>query len=63
MYDIETLQRTIDSCERDTDSLIARYGTGVRPSWVSTDIVINQVRIEKYRKMLAAELAKQGDPK
>ena len=61
MYDIQTLKRTIASAERDNDSLIARYGTGVRPSWVSTDIVINQTRIEKYRKMLADELAKQGE--
>jgi hypothetical protein len=60
MY-IETLKSTIASAERDNDSLIARYGTGVRPSWVSTDIVMNQALIEKYRKMLADELAKQGE--
>jgi hypothetical protein len=57
MY-IETLKSTIASAERDNDSLIARYGTGVRPSWVSVDIALNQERIEKYRKMLADEQAK-----
>lgn len=60
---IETLKSTIDSAERDNDSLIARYGTGVRPSWVGIEIVMNQARIAKYRKMLADELAKQGEPK
>lgn len=60
---IETLKSTIASAERDNDSLIARYGTGVRPSWVGIEIVMNQARIEKYSKMLADELAKQGEPK
>lgn len=60
MY-IETLKSTIDSAERDNDSLIARYGTGVRPSWVSVDIVMNLDRIAKYKKMMADELAKQGE--
>lgn len=55
---IETLKSTIASAERDNDSLIARYGTGVRPSWVSVDLALNQERIEKYRKMLADEQAK-----
>ena len=62
MY-IETLKSTIASAERDNDSLIARYGTGVRPSWVGIEIVMNQARIEKYSKMLADELAKKGEPK
>lgn len=62
MY-IETLKSTIASAERDNDSLIKQYGTGVRPSWVSTDIVMNLDRIEKYKKMLADELAKQGEPR
>jgi hypothetical protein len=60
---IETLKNTISSAERDNDSLISRYGAGVRPSWVGVDIVMNQARIEKYRKMLADELAKQGEQK
>ncbi len=60
MY-IETLKSTIDSAERDNDSLIARYGTGVRPSWVGIEIVMNLDRIAKYKKMLADELAKQGE--
>ena len=60
MY-IETLKSTIASAERDNDSLIARYGTGVRPSWVGIEIVMNQARIGKYSKMLADELAKKGE--
>lgn len=63
MYDIETLQRTIDSCERDNEKLTLRHGTGVRPSWVGVEIVMNLDRIARYSKLLAAELAKQGDPK
>jgi hypothetical protein len=63
MYDIETLQRTIASAQADNSRLIARYGNGVRPSWVSTEIVINSAHIARYSKLLAAELAKQGEPK
>lgn len=58
---IETLKSTIASAERDNDSLIKQYGTGVRPSWVGIEIVMNQARIEKYSKMLADELAKKGE--
>jgi hypothetical protein len=60
---IETLKRTIANAEQDTASMIARYGSGVRPSWVSADIAINDAHIEKYSKLLADELAKQGEQK
>ena len=60
---IQTLKSTIASAERDNENLTERYGTGVRPSWVSTDIAINNMHIAKYSKMLADELAKQGEPK
>lgn len=63
MYDIETLKRTIASAERDTDNMLQRYGSGVRPSWVSADIAINNTIIARYTKMLAEAEANQGEPK
>ena len=36
-----SLYRTmIQHHERNCDDLIARYGTGVRPSWVSEDLAL-----------------------
>lgn len=44
--------------EREAQSLTDQYGTGVRPSWVSTDLAIANQRAAGYRK-LADSL--QGD--
>jgi hypothetical protein len=63
MYDIETLKRTIASAERDTENMLQRYGTGVRPSWISADIAMNNARIARYTKMLAEAEANQGETK
>jgi hypothetical protein len=60
---IETLRSTIASAERDNENLTAQYGTGVRPSWVGIEIVLNLDRIDRYKKLLADELTKQGEPK
>lgn len=35
--------------ERDADDLEARYGTGVRPGWVSADISIAMHRAARWR--------------
>lgn len=42
------------------DDLIKRYGTGVRPSWVSTDLEIEGMGMRHYAK-LVEEL--EGDGK
>jgi len=34
------------------DDLIKRYGTGVRPSWVSTDLAIEGERMRYYAKIV-----------
>jgi hypothetical protein len=36
--------------ERDAANLEAQYGSGVRPSWVSTDISIARERARQYRE-------------
>ena len=46
--------------ERNNDDLIARYGTGVRPSWISEDMAINGHHIMRYKKKIA-ELEAQND--
>ena len=34
------------------DDIIKRYGTGVRPSWVSTDLAIEGERMRYYAKIV-----------
>ena len=34
------------------DDLIKRYGTGVRPSWVSTDLEIEGMHMQYYARMV-----------
>jgi hypothetical protein len=34
------------------DDIIKRYGTGVRPSWVSTDLAIEGERMRHYAKLV-----------
>lgn len=38
---LEDLIAYRDYCRQQADDLIKRYGTGVRPSWVSADLSIN----------------------
>ena len=51
--EIRTIKAMIDSLERSNADLLARYGSGVRPSWVSADMSMNGHRIQYYRKELA----------
>jgi hypothetical protein len=39
-YEIKFLQDMIESKKKDRHDLINQHGTGVRPSWVSTDLAI-----------------------
>lgn len=48
----EQLQAYIDRLQADCDRLDAQYGTGVRPSWVSTDLALNYQRIEGAKQRL-----------
>ena len=45
---ISDLRKFIKSTRRQRDSLSERYGLGVRPSYVSTDLAILDDRIERY---------------
>jgi len=48
----EQIQAYIDRLQADCDKLDAKYGTGVRPSWVSTDQALNHERIERAKQRL-----------
>ena len=45
---ISDLRKFIKSTRRQRDNLSERYGLGVRPSYVSTDLAILDSRIERY---------------
>ncbi len=54
---ISDLRKFIKSTRRQRDNLSERYGLGVRPSYVSTDLAILDDRIERYEaKIKALEL-------
>lgn len=54
---ISDLKKFIKSTRRQRDNLSERYGLGVRPSYVSTDLAILDNRIERYEtKIKALEL-------
>ena len=57
---ITLYQNMIRQYERNNDDLIARYGTGVRASWVSEDRALNSHHIMRYKKKIA-ELEGQND--
>ena len=48
----EQIQAYIDRLQADCDRLDAQYGTGVRPSWVSTDEAIACHKIREAKKQL-----------
>lgn len=39
--------------EADNASTLAKYGEGVRPSWVSTDLAVNDEKIQRSHKLIA----------
>lgn len=43
--------------EAEVKSLEAKHGTGVRPSWVSTDIAIAEMRAKAWREAAANAVA------
>ena len=50
---VETMQGRVAYKERQITSLINQYGTGVRPSWVSTDLAIYSQQMQDYTKDLS----------
>lgn len=46
------LTSIINYYEGQCKALIKLYGTGVRPSWVSTELAIFTLQAERFRKML-----------
>lgn len=54
----EQPEMTVEHCEKmaahyqaQIDATLARYGSGVRPSWVSADIGIDQMHRDHYRNL------------
>lgn len=43
----------IEGCDKDTADMLAKYGTGVRPSWVSEELSWIGRRAQGYRATLA----------
>lgn len=50
---VETMQGRVAYKERQIQSLINQHGTGVRPSWVSTDLAIYSQQMQDYTKQLS----------
>jgi len=45
-------ERMILIFEGKNTSIINRYGTGVRPSWLSAEIAMNDQQAEYYKKII-----------
>ena len=58
--EISLYQSMIQFHEKSCDDLIARYGHGVRPSWVSEDLALAGHQIRQYKQKLA-EMEGQTD--
>ena len=50
---VETMQGRVTYKERQIQRLTSQYGTGVRPSWVSTDLAIYSQQMQDYAKQLS----------
>ena len=51
--EINLYRNMIQFHERSCDDLIARFGHGVRPSWVSEDLALVGHQIRQYKQKLA----------
>ena len=49
---IAGLQAYLNSKQREIDDLIADYGHGVRPSWVSTDLMLARDAIARMEQAI-----------
>ena len=50
---VEAMQGLVAYKERQIQSLINQHGTGVRSSWVSTDLAIYTQQLQEYTKKLS----------
>lgn len=57
----QTLRSMIARYQREADGLIARYGYGVRPSFVSADLADAYDRVARYKAELAELDALEDD--
>ena len=51
-YNNKTTRDMLARKQREYDSIVERYGTGVRPSWVSTDLAILHEEIKYLQNEL-----------
>ena len=58
--EINLYRNMIQFHEKSCSDLLQRYGTGVRPSWVSEDLALAGHQIRQYKKKLE-ELEGQAD--
>jgi hypothetical protein len=49
---LEEAKNMYQMYKKSYDDLIKRYGTGVRPSWVSTDLEIEAMGMRHYAKLV-----------
>lgn len=59
--DRQTLLRMIELNERAANELIAKHGTGVRPSWVSGELAYHWDWVAHYKQQLAELDALEDD--
>lgn len=45
-------ERMILIFEGKNTAILNRYGTGVRPSWLSAEIAMNDQQVEYYKKII-----------
>lgn len=50
--DLQQAKNMYQMYKQRYDDIIKRYGTGVRPSWVSTDLAIEGERMRHYAKIV-----------
>ena len=58
---LEEAKSMMHSYEQDIKRLREQYGTGVRPSWVSTDIAIAADNVQKFMKLIETMEQEQDD--
>lgn len=48
----DTAKKLAEHYEGEVERLIHKYGTGVRPGWVSADLAIYEMRRDQYRNLV-----------
>ena len=58
---LEEAKSMMHSYQQDIKNLQERYGDGVRPSWVSTDIALAADNVQKFMKLIETMEQETGD--